>query len=154
MRITTNDINKSVAEMSIDGKREPSIEAPEKLTTKAKKAIKDSKISETEYLTCLAYAKAQPAGHRKLKLNYPSLRQMLTSSQPIKRDLTDVSGLSRGGKVASSGNAKALTQALTHSEHLANIKNNNRVVNMDYNSSLQDYKNPNYTSFKNMIKLK
>jgi hypothetical protein len=51
MRITTNDINKSVGEMSIDGKREPSIEAPEKLTVKAKKAIKDSKISETEYLT-------------------------------------------------------------------------------------------------------
>jgi len=150
MRITTNDINESVGKMSIDGKREPSIEAPEKLTVKAKKAIKDSKISEVEYLTCLAYAKAQPAGKRQLKLNYPSLRQMLTSSQPIKRDLTDVSGLSRGGKVASSGNAKLLT----HSEHLANIKNNNRVVNMDYNSSLQDFKNPNYTSFKNLIKLK
>ena len=150
MRITTNDINKSVGEMSIDGKREPSIEAPEKLTVKAQKAIRDSKISEVEYLTCLAYAKAQPAGKRQLKLNYPSLRKMLTSSQPIKRDLTDVSGLSRGGKVASSGDAKALT----HSEHLANIKNNNRVVNMDYNSSLQDFKNPNYTSFKNLIKLK
>jgi hypothetical protein len=150
MPITTNDINESVGKMSIDGKRKPSIESPEKLTVKAKKAIKDSKISETEYLTCLAYAKAQPAGKRQLKLNYPSLRQMLTSSQPIKRDLTDVSGLSRGGKVASSGNAKALT----HSEHLANIKNNNRVVNMDYNSSLQDFKNPNYTSFKNLVKLK
>ena len=150
MRITTNDINESVGKMSIDGKREPSIEAPEKLTVKAKKAIKDSKISETEYLTCLAYAKAQPSGHRKLKLNYPSLRQMLTSSQPIKRDLTDVSGLSRGGKVSKTGDAKSLT----HSEHLANIKNNNRVVNMEYNSSLQDFKNPNYTSFKNLIKLK
>ncbi len=150
MRITTNDINESVGKMSIDGKREPSIEAPEKLTVKAKKAIKDNKISEVEYLTCLAYAKAQPAGNRKLKLNYPSLRQMLTSSQPIKRDLTNTTGLSRGGLVAKSGNAKALT----HSEHLANIKNNNRVVNMEYNSSLQDFKNPNYTSFKNLIKLK
>ena len=150
MRITTNDINKSVGEMSINGKREPSIEAPEKLTVKAKKAIKDSKISEVEYLTCLAYSKSQPAGKRQLKLNYPSLRKMLTSSQPIKRDLTDVSGLSRGGKVAKSGDAKALT----HAEHLANIKNNNRVVNMDYNSSLQDFKNPNYTSFKNLVKLK
>ena len=150
MKITTNDINKSVGRMSIDGKRKPSIEPPEKLSYKAKKAIKESKISETEYLTCLAYSKYQPAGLRKLKLNYPSLREMLTSSQPIKRDLTNVSGLSAGGKVAQSGDAKALT----HAEHLSNIKNNNRVVNKDYNSSLQDYKNPNYTSFKNLIKLK
>ena len=152
-KMTDKDIYLQVGRMSVMGKRMPKKEIYDNnslLTKKQKEIMEGEKMSIDEYITMVEYAKYLPRGYRKLKLNYPELRDMLVSKELMKTPLDKTSGLSSGGKVAYVG-----TKALSQKEHLATILNKNKPKNAMFKKSKlsQQYSNPDYSYFKNNIKV-
>ena len=158
--ILGSQIADNQAKYSVNGKRNPAAESyPIALDKKLPKAVKEklgkSVMSEEEYLTMTEYARWLPRGKRQLRLNQSELRELLVSNDLKKTSLTKISGLNSGGKLAFGANqgTKQVQQLLTQQEHIKSntIKNNNRVSNSFYN--FKGGLNPNYTSFKNNIRL-
>ena len=158
--ILGSQIADNQARYSVNGKRNPSAESyPIALDKKLPKSVKErlgkSTMSEEAYLTMTEYAKWLPRGRRQLRLNQSELKELLISNDLKKTSLTKISGLNSGGKLAFSANqgTKQVQKLLTQQEHIKTntIMNNNRVSNSFYN--FKGGKNPNYTSFKNHIRL-
>lgn len=151
--ISTRDMSKQVYRSAIMGKKKPVIpEVKIKLSDKIKNKIKNSRISESEFLTMLVFAREQPSGNRKLKLNYSELSKQLTDQPLNKQALEDRAGINRGGKASMAKTGTKGVKLLDQRNHLYNIKNLNRVQNPK-NATQGDY-NPNYTSFKNQFVIK
>ena len=158
--ILGSQIANGQAKYSVNGHREPKKESyPIALDKKLPKSVKErlgkSTMSEEAYLTMTEYAKWLPRGKRQLRLNQSELRELLISNDLKKTSLTKISGLNSGGKLAFGSNqgTKQVQKLLTQAEHIKTntILNNNRVSNSFYN--FKGGKNPNYTSFKNNIRL-
>jgi len=148
------------AKYSVNGHRTPQKETyPIALDKKLPKSVKErlgkSTMDETAYLAMVEYAKWLPRGKRQLRLNTPELKELLISNDLKKTSLTKISGLNSGGKLSFGQNqgTKQVQKLLTQQEHIKSntILNNNRVSNSFYN--FKGGKNPNYTSFKNNIRL-
>lgn len=150
-RLTLQSINESNNRMSVMGLRNPSSEPKVKLPNKVRQSIKDGEITEKEYLAMLTYAKYLPRGKRELKLNYPELRDMLVGVQEREAPLTKSSGLNSGGLLSQSMPVKKL-KAMSQAQHTITIKNENRVRAM--RNATKDKKNPNFTSWENVLNLK
>ena len=111
--MTDKDIYLQVGRMSVMGKRMPKKEIYDDnslLTKKQKEIMEGESMSTDQYITMVEYAKYLPRGFRKLKLNYPELRDMLVSKELMKTPLDKTSGLSKGGKIAYLGNKSIITE--------------------------------------------
>ena len=140
MSIPSSPIYLKVAQNSVAGEEKPREEIHHnnklpKIPKSVMKRMEKAEISEKEYLTMLAYAHWLPSGKRKLKLNYPELRQMLVATDLEQAPLTQTSGLNKGGMIAVKG--QKVLKEMTQQEHLT-LLNKNRLKN-----------NPVYTSFRN-----
>lgn len=140
MSIPSSLIYLKVAQNSVAGEENPKDEIYHNnnlpnIPKSVKKRMARAEISENEYLTMLAYAHWLPSGKRKLKLNYPELREMLVAKDLEQAPLTQTSGLSKGGMV--SVKDPKILHEMTQQEHLT-LLNKNRLKN-----------NPVYTSFRN-----
>ena len=144
--LTPKQIFFNVATTSVEGHKHPKGEIYNNndLPKTVARAIKEGQITQDEYITMLEYAKWLPHGHRRLKLNYPELRNMLVSHDLEAAPLTKTTGLNKGGMVAIKGPAE-----LTQREHLSTILNKNRI-----DKSQWPYTNPNFTSFANHAHLR
>jgi len=159
--ISGQTIQKSIARTSIMGRHDPTkhtslnINLQEiKLPKRTAEKLGRSSMSQEAYLNMVEYAKWLPRGKRALRYNMNELKEMLLSNDLKETPLTKMSGLNAGGKLAFSQNKSepAIKKLLTQTEQLQEItiKNNNRVKS-EYN--LKGGFNPNYTSFKNNIRL-
>ena len=158
--ILGSQIQNNIAKYSVNGKHLPKNETypialDKKLPKQVRERLGKSVMSEEAYLTMTEYARWLPRGRRQMKLNMPQLKELLVSNDLKKTSLTKMSGLNRGGKLAFASNqgTKQVKQLLTQAEHMKGptIMNNNRVSNSFYN--FKGGLNPNYTSFKNHIRL-
>jgi hypothetical protein len=159
--ISGQNIQNSIARTSIMGKHQPRKQVPANLNLQEMKLPKRtaeklgrSTMSEEAYLNMVEYAKWLPRGKRSLRYNMNELKEMLLSNDLKETPLTKMHGLNAGGKLAFAEyrSEPAIKKLLTQTEQLQEItiKNNNRVKS-EYN--LKGGFNPNYTSFKNNIRL-
>ena len=149
-QITLQTINDSNSRMAIMGFRIPDSTPKITLPKRVRQAIATNRITEDEYVAMLTYQRLLPRGKRKLKLNYPELRDQLIAVQEIGAPLTDSSGLNDGGKLSLGMPVKKLKE-MTQREHNITIKNKNRVFSPE--NATPDGKNPNPTSWKNTLKI-
>jgi hypothetical protein len=132
--ITNKNIYLEVKKTSSAGYKKPTIKK-EELKTVADKLLTD-KLTQDDIIIMTEYAKWLPAGNRKLVLNMKELKETLLSNQLLIDPLNKVSGNNRGGNIS--------LKLRTQGEYTQRtIENKNRLKT-----------NPNYTSFKNHIKLK
>ena len=159
MLLSNQNLANSIASQSVAGKHQPQKEMyPELSADKMPKAVKErlgkSVMSEDAFLTLREYAKWLPRGKRQLRLNMSELREMLVSNDLKDTPLTKMNGLNSGGKLsfASNQSTQNVAKLLSQSEHIegVTIKNKNRLKSA---SNLKGGFNPNYTSFKNNIRL-
>jgi hypothetical protein len=131
--INSNTLFNSTRLSSIAGNEKGNAGYSIKIPNNIDKKLIKNKMTQDEYLSLLVFAKHLPRGKQELKLNYPELRdQLIADNQTGKSSLNQVSGLRRGGIVASKG-----TKALNLKAHLLTIKNTNRnqttpIPNVDY----------------------
>lgn len=132
------NLNNNIRRASNSGYKNPptgkDIETVE-LPNSVKKRIKESNMSEDQYLKMLYFAKYVPSGKR--KLNDKDLTKMVITEREA--PLTDTQGLRKGGNV--SGNQVRMNvnrKPLKNKPLKLTIKNNNSLPN-----------NPDYPSFKN-----
>jgi hypothetical protein len=159
MLLTNRNIANSIARQSVGGLHQPRKETFPELSGKSlPKAVKGrlgkSVMSEDAYLSMVQYAKWLPRGKRQLRLNIPKLRDLLASNDLKDNPLTKISGLNSGGKLAFAANqsTKQVQKLLTQAGNVkgVTIMNKNRLKS---ESNLKSGFNPNYTSFKNNIRL-
>ena len=157
MLLSNRDIANSIARQSVSGRHQPQKETfPELSAGQMPKAVKErlgkSVMSEDAFLAMREYAKWLPRG--KLRLKFLELRDMLVSNDLKDTPLTKLSGLNNGGKLvfASNQSTKQVQKLLTQAENIkgVTIMNKNRLKSEgNFKASF----NPNYTSFKNNIRL-
>ena len=160
MLLTNRNITNSIARQSVSGRHKPHKEifpelaAAEGLPKAVKERLGKSVMSEDAYLSMVQYAKWLPRGKRQLRLNMPELRDLLVSSDLKDTPLTKLSGLNSGGKLACSSNqsTKQVQKLLTQTKAIRGptILNKSRVKS---ESNFKGGFNPNYTSFKNNLRL-
>ena len=160
MLLSNRNIANSIARQSASGRRQPQKETFPELSAGGglPKAVKErlgkSVMSEDAYLSMVQYGKWLPRGKRMLRLNMPELRDMLVSNDLKDTPLTKISGLNSGGKLAFADNqsTKQVQKLLMQAENIkgVTIMNKNRLKSEgNFKASF----NPNYTSFKNNIRL-
>jgi hypothetical protein len=151
--ISNADMFKQTARLSVGGKQMPGkdVEGVKlKVSKKVEDRLKNSSIGIDEYLTMLAFSKWRPDGNRVLKLNLPVLRDLMVAHDIAKHALSDSSGLKAGGKIATASNPTKVLKEMSQKQYLYTIKNNNRIVR---GTNAFDGKDPDYTSFKNTMKI-
>jgi len=136
--ITDEQIELKVKRESVGGFEKGMSTKPEKLDFKPENIDDGAEISQDEMIIMEQYAKLQPRGNRKLKLNLPELRDTIISKDLIAAPLTKTSGLNSGGTNSLIGKGKPKTQK----DYIVNIQNKNALKS-----------NPNFTSFKNNFSL-
>lgn len=155
--ILGSSISKSLADQSVNGRRQPTKELYPPMDSKLPKALKQklgvSVMSTDAYLQMQEYAKWVPRGKRALKLNIPELRDLLVSNDLESAPLTKTAGLNKGGKLSYADGQKKMSKLLTQQEHLQQItiKNENRGKN---EANVGGGPNPNFASFKNRFRIK
>jgi hypothetical protein len=137
--ITDKNIYLQVKRTNSGGYKTPTVET-EKMKVK-KQQLKEDKLNEDEMIIMKEYARYLPQGNRKLKLNMKELKDTLLSKALLEDPLTKTSGLNQGGNISLN---KTKQTYQTQSEYIKySIENKHRLKT-----------NPNFTSWKNNIKLK
>jgi len=139
-KITNGDVNDAIRRQSVMGLRAPPTGSQVKIADLPKTVqsrFAKSGIPEDEFLQMLYFAKYQPRGKR--KLNQKDLSDMVVGFSEA--PLTKTSGLRNGGKVAMTILEGSIEPLKTVAKP-TNIKNTNRIAT-----------NPNFASFKNVLKI-
>ena len=139
-KITTGDVNDAIRRQSVMGLRDPPTGSQVKISDLPKtvqERFAKSGIPEDEFLQMLYFAKYQPRGKR--RLNQKDLSDMVVGFGEA--PLTKKSGLRSGGKVAMTLLEGSIVPLKTVAKP-TNIKNTNRIST-----------NPNFASFKNVLKI-
>lgn len=141
--VSSASMRMNTRKQSVGGKRNPPTGKNVKvlpLSDGVKRRLKKNNISVEEYEKMLYFARYQPAGHR--KLNDEDLSYLVIGKDESKMPLTDTQGLRKGGQVSESVLNNSIKPLKDNKQLIFTIKNNNRLST-----------NPNFTSFKNHIKL-
>ena len=138
--VSTKSMNQNIRRQSVMGLRNPPTGDNiriEDLPKAVQERLSKSNISDEEFYQMLYFAKFQPRGKRRLNKKELSDLVIGFSEAP----LTSTSGLRNGGKVSKTILDGSI-DPLKAKSFIANIKNKNRIPT-----------NPNFTSFKNSIKI-
>lgn len=138
--VSTKNMTQNIRRQSVMGLRNPPTGDKiriEDLPKTVQERLSKSTITDEEFYEMLYFAKYQPRGKR--RLNKKDLTNLVVGFSEA--PLTNKSGLRNGGKVSKTILDGSI-DPLKAKSFIASIKNKNRIPT-----------NPNYTSFKNSLKI-